>query len=185
MAVKIRLQRHGKKGKPVYHIVVADSRSKRDGKNIEKLGIYVPTTNPATIELNLDKAVDWLEKGAQPSDTAKSILSFKGALLKKHLNGGVKKGAFSAEDAEKKFQDWLEHKEKSILTKKEKLVSSKEQAKKEKLEAEKKINEARIAAQQKALEEENQEIANDAEAPVTEENTSADTEENKNEETNA
>ena len=145
MAVKIRLQRHGKKGKPVFHIVVADSRAKRDGKNIEKLGIYVPTTNPATIELNVDRAVSWLEKGALPTDTAKSILSYKGALLKKHLNGGVKKGAFSAEEAEKKFQAWLEEKEKAIQAKKDKLV-----------------NESRIAAQQKAEEAE----ANDAEEVV-------------------
>ena len=154
MAVKIRLQRHGKKGKPVFHIVVADSRAKRDGKNIEKLGIYVPTTNPATIELNVDRAVSWLEKGALPTDTAKSILSYKGALLKKHLNGGVKKGAFSAEEAEKKFQAWLEEKDK--------LASSKQQAKKERLEAERKVNESRIAAQQKAEEAE----ANDAEEVV-------------------
>lgn len=162
MAVKIRLQRHGKKGKPVFHIVVADSRAKRDGKNIEKLGIYVPTTNPATIELNVDRAVSWLEKGALPTDTAKSILSYKGALLKKHLNGGVKKGAFSAEEAEKKFQAWLEEKEKAIQAKKDKLASSKQQAKKERLEAERKVNESRIAAQQKAEEAE----ANDAEEVV-------------------
>jgi small subunit ribosomal protein S16 len=155
MAVKIRLQRHGKKGKPVFHIVVANSRAKRDGKNIEKLGIYVPTTNPATIELNVDKAVSWLEKGAQPTDTAKAILSYKGALLKKHLNGGVKKGAFSAEEAEKKFQTWLEDKEKAIQAKKDKLTSSKEQAKKDKYEAEKKVSEARVAAQQKVEEEVN------------------------------
>jgi small subunit ribosomal protein S16 len=161
MAVKIRLQRHGKKGKPVFHIVVADSRAKRDGKNIEKLGIYIPTTNPATIELNVDKAVNWLEKGAQPTDTAKAILSYKGALLKKHLNGGVKKGAFSAEEAEKKFQTWLDEKEKAIETKKGNLASSKEQSKKDKLEAEKKVNEARAAAQEKV--EDVAENANDAE----------------------
>ncbi|MCO6564961.1 MAG: 30S ribosomal protein S16 [Apibacter sp.] len=182
MAVKIRLQRHGKKGKPVFHIVVADSRAKRDGKNIEKLGIYVPTTNPATVELNVDRAVSWLEKGAQPSDTAKSILSYKGALLKKHLNGGVKKGAFSAEEAEKKFQAWLEDKEKAIQAKKDKLASSKQQAKKDKLEAERKVNESRIAAQQKAEEAEakdaeevvetiiaEDEAATDAQAETTEE----------------
>ncbi|MGM5629565.1 30S ribosomal protein S16 [Apibacter raozihei] len=160
MAVKIRLQRHGKKGKPVFHIVVADSRAKRDGKNIEKLGIYVPTTNPATIELDVDQAVSWLEKGAQPTDTAKAILSYKGALLKKHLNGGVKKGAFSAEEAEKRFQAWLEDKEKSIQTKKDHLSSSQQQAKKDKHEAEKKVSEARAAAQQKVEE------ANDAEEVV-------------------
>lgn len=165
MAVKIRLQRHGKKGKPVYHIVVADSRSKRDGKNIEKLGIYVPTTNPATIELNVDKAVSWLEKGAQPTDTAKTILSYKGALLKKHLNGGVKKGAFSAEEAEKKFQTWLEEKEKAIQAKKNQVTTSKEQAKKEKYEAEKKVNNDRLAAQKKAEEVAEEIIAEDEATP--------------------
>lgn len=152
MAVKIRLQRHGKKGKPVFHIVVADARARRDGRYIERIGSYVPTTNPATIELDVDRAVDWLEKGAQPTDTARAILSYKGALLKKHLKGGVKKGAFSDEEVEKRFQKWLEEKEKAIQAKKEGLTTSKEQAKKEKHEAEKKINEARITAQQKALE---------------------------------
>ncbi len=152
MSVKIRLQRHGKKGKPVFHIVVADSRAKRDGKYIERLGIYIPTTNPATIELDVNQAVNWLEKGAQPSDTARAILSYKGALLKKHLNGGVKKGAFSAEEAEKKFQAWIEEKEKAVQTKKDNLATSKQQAKKDKHEAEKKVSEARAIAQQKAEE---------------------------------
>ncbi len=163
MSVRIRLQRHGKKGKPVFHIVAADSRAKRDGKYIERLGLYVPTTNPATIQLDVDKAVSWLEKGAQPSDTARAILSYKGALLKKHLKGGVKKGAFSAEEAEKKFQAWLEDKEKAIQSKKDRLASSKEQAKKDKHEAEKKVADARTVAQQKV--EETPE-ANDAEEVV-------------------
>ena len=97
MPVKIRLRRHGKKRKPFYHVVVADSRVKRDGKFIEKLGTYNPNTTPATIVLNVDAAVGWLEKGAQPTDTARSILSKKGAMLKKHLNVGMRKGAITAE----------------------------------------------------------------------------------------
>ena len=112
MPVKIRLQRHGKKGKPFYWIVAADSRSKRDGKFLEKLGTYNPNTNPAAINLNVDNSVKWLQNGAQPTDTARAILSYKGVMMKKHLLGGVAKGAFSAEEAEKKFNAWLEEKEK-------------------------------------------------------------------------
>ena len=110
MPVKIRLQRHGKKGKPYYWIVAADSRAERDGKYLEKLGAYNPNTNPATIDLDVDGAVKWLQNGAQPTDTAKAILSYKGALLKKHLAGGVKKGALTEEQAEAKFNTWLEEK---------------------------------------------------------------------------
>jgi len=179
MAVKIRLQRHGKKGKPVYHVVIADSRARRDGRYIERIGSYIPTTNPATIELDVDKAVDWLEKGAQPTDTARAILSYKGALLKKHLKGGVKKGAFSEEEAEKRFQKWLEEKEKAIQAKKDGLTVSKEQAKKEKDEAEKKVNEARVVAQQKALEPEPEAVQEE------EQNEAEQAEEIKNEETDA
>ena len=102
MAVKIRLQRHGKKGHPIYWIVIADGRSKRDGKYIEKIGTYDPNTNPATIELDFDSSLKWLEKGAQPTNTAKAILSYEGVLLRKHLNIGVKKGAFTEEEAKKK-----------------------------------------------------------------------------------
>src|SRR6056297_2709734 len=114
MPVKLRLQRHGKKGKPFFWIVAADARSKRDGKFLDKLGIYNPNTNPATIELDVDGAVKWLENGAQPTDTARAILSYKGALLKKHLAGGVKKGALTEEEAEKKFEAWLEEKDAKI-----------------------------------------------------------------------
>ena len=110
MPVKIRLQRHGKKGKPFYWIVAADSRAKRDGRFLEKLGTYNPNTNPATIELDVDGSVKWMQNGAQPTDTARAILSYKGAMLKKHLLEGVKKGAFTEEDAEKKFQAWLDEK---------------------------------------------------------------------------
>mgnify|MGYP000427483313 CR=1 FL=1 len=110
MPVKLRLQRHGKKGKPFYWIVAADARSKRDGKFLEKLGIYNPNVNPAVIDLDVDGAVKWLQNGAQPTDTARAILSYKGAMLKNHLAGGVRKGALTEEEAEKKFQAWLDEK---------------------------------------------------------------------------
>ena len=146
MSVKIRLQRHGKKGKPFFHIVVADARARRDGRFIEKLGVYNPITNPATIELDVDAAVKWLNNGAQPTDTARAILSYKGALLKKHLQGGVAKGAFDEAEAEKRFNAWLEAKEAAVNAKKDGLTQSKEAAKKAALEAEAKVNEARLAA---------------------------------------
>ena len=151
MSVKIRLQRHGKKGKPFFHIVVADSRARRDGKFIEKLGTYNPITNPATIELDVDGAVKWLNNGAQPTDTARAILSYKGALYKKHLQGGVAKGAFDEAEAEKRFNAWLENKEKAVEGKKEGLAKSKADAKKAALEAEAKVNADRIAAQEAVL----------------------------------
>ena len=146
MSVKIRLQRHGKKGKPFFHIVVADSRSRRDGKFIEKLGTYNPITNPATIELNVDSAVKWLNNGAQPTDTARAILSYKGALYKKHLQGGVAKGAFDAAEADKKFAAWVEAKEAKVQGKVVGLATAQADAKKAALEAEIKVNEARVAA---------------------------------------
>ena len=111
MPVRIRLQRHGKKGKPIYWIVAADSRAKRDGRYLEKLGIYNPNTLPATVELNLDRAVDWLQNGAQPSDTARDLLSEHGAMLKNHLINGVNKGALTEDDVNAKFEAWLKDKE--------------------------------------------------------------------------
>ncbi|MGK6342991.1 30S ribosomal protein S16 [Chryseobacterium sp. DT-3] len=146
MSVKIRLQRHGKKGKPFFHIVVADSRARRDGRFIEKLGTYNPITNPATIDLNVDSAVKWLNNGAQPTDTARAILSYKGALYKKHLQGGVAKGAFDEAEAEKRFNAWLESKEQKVQGKVEGLSKAQADSKKAALEAEAKVNEARIAA---------------------------------------
>ncbi len=107
MPVKIRLQRKGRRKKPYYHIVIADGRAPRDGRFIEQIGSYNPMTSPATIELDTEKALDWLEKGAQPTDTARAILRFKGVLYKKHLMRGVKKGAFSEEQAEKMFADFM------------------------------------------------------------------------------
>ncbi len=153
MPVKIRLQRHGKKGNPFYWIIAADSRAKRDGKYLEKLGIYNPTTNPATIELNVDKAVQWLQNGAQPTDTARNILSYKGALLKHHLAGGVRKGALTEEQAEEKFKAWLEEKESKISNKKESVTKAEEEAKEKALAAEKEVNEKREAEYKAAREE--------------------------------
>ena len=150
MSVKIRLQRHGKKGKPYYWIVAADSRSKRDGKYLEKLGFYNPNTNPATIEINMEKSIEWLKNGAQPTKTARNILSYKGIMLKHHLLGGVTKGAFTEEEAEKRFNAWLEEKTKKVEDKKEKLSKEDEERKAKALENEKLANEARITAQNEA-----------------------------------
>jgi len=146
MATKIRLQRFGKKGKPFYHVVVADSRSPRDGKFIERLGSYNPNTNPATIDIDFDKTLDWVNKGAQPTDTCRAILSYKGVLYKKHLEGGIKKGALTAEQAETKFAEWLQSKESKIEGKKESLTKSKEEVKKAALAAEAKKKEEMAAA---------------------------------------
>ncbi|SDM42712.1 30S ribosomal protein S16 [Kriegella aquimaris] len=146
MPVKIRLQRHGKKGKPFYWVVAADSRSKRDGKFLEKLGIYNPNTNPATIELNIDHSVQWLQNGAQPTDTARAILSYKGVLLKHHLLGGVRKGALTEEQVEEKFNAWLEEKGQSIANKIGGLDKEKSDARAEALKAEKAVNDKRAQA---------------------------------------
>ena len=140
MSVKIRLQRHGKKGKPFYWIVAADARSKRDGKLLEKLGTYNPNTNPATIKLDVDGAVKWLQNGAQPTDTARAILSYKGVMLKKHLAGGVKKGALTEEQAEEKFNAWLEEKNNKVILKSEGLAKAKADARAKALEIEKEVN---------------------------------------------
>ena len=146
MSVKIRLQRHGRKGKPFYWVVAADARSKRDGRSLEKIGTYNPNTNPATIELDIDAAVKWLQNGAQPTGTAKAILSHKGALLKNHLAGGVKKGALTEEQAEKKFQAWLDEKTAKISEKESALAKAEEDAKTKAFEAEKEVSDKRKAA---------------------------------------
>ncbi len=146
MPVKIRLQRHGKKGKPFFWIVAADARSKRDGKYLEKLGSYNPNTNPATIDLDVDGSVKWLHNGAQPTETAKAILSYKGVLLKHHLEVGKNKGALTAEQVEAKFQAWLDEKENKIISKKDKLSKDKATSKADALAAEKAVNEKRKAA---------------------------------------
>ena len=167
MSVKIRLQRHGKKGKPFYWIVAADARAKRDGRYLEKLGTYNPNTNPATVNLDIDSAVKWLQDGAQPTDTAKTILSYKGAMLKNHLVGGVRKGALTEEQAEEKFQAWIDLKAGKVASKEETVAKAKLDVKAKALEAEKAVNEARVAA---AIEEAVEEVAEAApEAEVAEE----------------
>ncbi len=147
MPVRIRLQRHGKKGKPFFWVVAADSRSKRDGKFLEKLGTYNPNTNPATIDLNVDSSVKWLKNGAQPTDTARAILSYKGAMLKLHLDGGIRKGALTQEQADAKFEAWLTEKEAKIQAKVDGLMSKKDQDKAKALQAEKEANAKRAASQ--------------------------------------
>jgi small subunit ribosomal protein S16 len=146
MPAKIRLQRHGRKRYAYYHIVIADSRAPRDGRYIERIGSYNPNTNPATIDLDFDKALSWLNKGAQPTDTVRAILSYKGILYMKHLLGGVAKGAFSEEEAERRFKVWIAEKEAKIQSKKDRLTKDAESAKKARFEAEAKINEERAAA---------------------------------------
>ncbi|RKR81205.1 small subunit ribosomal protein S16 [Mucilaginibacter gracilis] len=146
MATKIRLQRHGKKGKPFYYIVVADSRAPRDGRFIERLGSYNPNTNPATIDINFDKTLDWVNTGAQPTDTCRAILSYKGVLYKKHLQGGVAKGALTEEQANEKFAAWVDQKDGKITGKKDTLSTAKEEAKKAALIAEAKKKEDKAAA---------------------------------------
>jgi len=146
MSVKIRLQRHGKKGKPFYWVVAADARSKRDGKYLEKIGTYNPNTNPATIDLNLDSAVKWLHNGAQPTETAKAILSYKGALLKHHLDGGIRKGALTQEQADAKLAEWLEAKSGKVDSKKEGLTKAQADAKAKAFKAEQAVNAKRLAS---------------------------------------
>ena len=146
MPTKIRLQRHGRKSYAFFHIVVADSRAPRDGKNIEKLGVYNPNTNPATIELDLDGALKWLENGAQPTDTCRAILSYKGVLYRKHLNGGVKKGAFTQEEADAKFEAWLNEKANKVQDGANAIAKAKDNAKAEALKAEAAVKEAKAAA---------------------------------------
>jgi len=151
MPVKIRLSKKGRKKLPYYHIVVADSRAPRDGKFVERIGLYNPQTNPATIELNFDRALDWLIKGAQPTDTCRAILSGKGVMIKKHLLEGAKKGAFTAEEAEARFQKWLNDKEAKVKTQSEKISNVKAEEAKKRLEAETKVKEAKAQELAKKL----------------------------------
>ena len=146
MPAKIRLQRKGKKGQPLYHIVIADGRAPREGRFIEKIGVYNPLSKPAEIEINFDKAMDWLQKGAQPTDTVKAILSYKGVLYKSHLLKGVKKGAMTLEQAEAKFETWNSEKlAKIAISRNQHLLSLKEE-KKKMITEEEKVNEAKAAA---------------------------------------
>lgn len=165
MATKIRLQRHGRKNHPFYKIVVADSRAPRDGKFIEKLGTYDPNTNPATINLNFDRALYWLNVGAQPSDTARSILSKEGVLLMKHLQGGVRKGAFDEVAANTKFENWLKAKADKSVSDKARLAEIAKREEKKRLEAEVEVNKVKAEAlAQKRAEEAAAKAAAEAEA---------------------
>ena len=145
MAVKIRLQRHGKKDSAFYHLVVADGRAPRDGKFIEKLGVYNPNSNPATIDINFDSTLNWLMKGAQPTDTCRAILSYKGIMLKKHLIEGVKKGALTEVQAEQKFNKWLDEKASKITGKNDRLTHESSKQSSDRLKAETASKEAKAA----------------------------------------
>ena len=143
MPTKIRLQRKGKKGRPFFHIVIADGRAPRDGKFIEKIGTYNPLTKPADIDLDFDRALYWLQTGAQPSDTVRAILSYKGILFKNHLQNGVKKGALTQEQADAKFDAWIKEKEDKIAGAVKKVEQETSEELKKRLEAERKVNEER------------------------------------------
>lgn len=162
MPVKMRLARHGRKRYAYYHIVIADSRAPRDGRYIERIGTYNPNTNPATIDLDFDKAYDWLTKGAQPTDTVRGILSYKGVLYKKHLMGGVKKGAFDEAEAEKRLDSWMAEKDAKIQAKIDRLAGDAAAETQKQLDAETKIKEERAAA----IATRDAELAAEAEAEV-------------------
>ena len=151
MSVKIRLQRHGKKGKPFYWVVAADARSKRDGRYLEKLGTYNPNTNPATLKIDVDSAVHWLQNGAQPTDTARNLLSEVGAMLKNHLVNGVHKGALKEEDVKTKFEAWLADKASRNNVNIEKLSKAKADEKAKMIAAEKEVSEKRKADAEAAI----------------------------------
>ena len=167
MATKIRLQRHGKKRAAFYHIVAADSRAKRDGRFIEKIGTYNPNTNPATIDMDFERALHWVQVGAVPTDTAKALLSYKGVLLKNHLDKGVEKGALTEADAQKKFDAWMQEKESKISGKSDSIAKAKEEEAAAKLAAEKEVNDARakeLEAKNAPEVEETEEVAEEAAA---------------------
>jgi small subunit ribosomal protein S16 len=170
MPVKIRLQRHGRKGYAYYHIVISDSKAPRDGKFIERIGSYNPNTNPATIDLKFERALYWLQTGAQPTDTTRTILSNEGVLLKKHLLEGVKKGAFDEAEADVRFAAWKASKESSVSKTKEQLVAEKQADLKARLKAEVEVNKAKAAelAKKKADAIEAAAVEAPAEAPATE-----------------
>lgn len=176
MAVRLRLQRHGKKGRPFFHIVAADQRSPRDGRFIEKIGTYDPTTIPASIDLDVEKAVDWLQKGAESTNTVKAILKYKGAAYKNHLLNGVRKGALKLEDVDTKFQAFLDEKTKKVSGHIDNVAKAKAEARAKALEAEKEVQEKRrkaIEDAQKAAEEVEVETTEETEAPVAEAETPA------------
>ena len=170
MPAKIRLSRHGRKRAAFYHIIVADSRAPRDGRYIERIGSYNPNTNPATIDLNFDSALEWLQKGAQPTDTARSILSYEGVMYMNHLMKGVAKGALTEEQAKAKFETWKTEKTSKIQAKVDKLSADKSSDKKSRLDAEAKVNETRAEAIAKRKSDliAEEEAANKVEEPVEE-----------------
>ncbi|MHC1702575.1 MAG: 30S ribosomal protein S16 [Tenuifilaceae bacterium] len=174
MPVKIRLSRQGRKKLPFYHIVIADSRAPRDGRFIERVGSYNPITNPATIELNFERALDWLQKGAQPTDTCRAILSYKGVMIKKHLLEGVTKGALTLEQAEAKFQTWMTEKDSKVQAKMDSLAKGKRDELKQRIEAENKVKEtraqelARKRAESAAKEAKSKEVVAEETAPESE-----------------
>ena len=171
MPVKIRLARHGRKRRPYYYIIVADSRSPRDGRFIERLGSYNPNSDPATIILDFEKALDWVIKGAQPTDTVRSILSREGVMLKKHLLEGVKKGAFDEAEAERRFENWKKDKEQRLVAAIEKLKRESETERNKRIEAETKVKETRAEAiAAKYVVEEEKEVAEKEEETETTEN---------------
>jgi small subunit ribosomal protein S16 len=173
MATRIRLQRHGKKGKAFFHLVAADSRAKRDGKFIEKLGTYNPNTNPATIDINFERTLNWVQVGAEMSDTARAILSYKGVLHKNHLLNGVKKGALTAEEVETKFAAWVAEKESKVTGKKENLAQNAAADKVARLKAEEEANAAKAAAIEAKNTPVEEAVADtEVEAPVAEETVS-------------
>ncbi|MBU3813068.1 MAG: 30S ribosomal protein S16 [Candidatus Bacteroides intestinipullorum] len=154
MATRIRLQRHGRKSYAFYSIVIADARAPRDGRFVEKIGTYNPNTNPATVDLNFDRALYWVMTGAQPTDTVRNILSREGVYMKKHLLGGVAKGAFGEAEADAKFEAWKNNKQSGLAALRAKEEENKKDAAKVRLEAEKKVNEekAKALAEKKAAE---------------------------------
>jgi small subunit ribosomal protein S16 len=173
MATRIRLQRHGKKGKAFFHLVAADSRAKRDGKFIEKLGTYNPNTNPATIDINFERTLNWVQVGAEMSDTARAILSYKGVLHKNHLLNGVKKGALTAEEVETKFAAWVAEKDAKVSGKKDNLAKNAAADKVARLKAEEEANAAKAAAIEAKNTPVEEVIADtEVEAPVAEETAS-------------
>ena len=186
MATKLRLARHGKKGKPFYHIVVADARAKRDGRYIERIGSYNPNTNPATIDINFDRALDWVMKGAQPTDTVRAMLSYRGILYKKHLLNGVKKGALTNDQVEERFNAWLQEKEAKIEAKRDQISKDAKAAADKALSLEKEKSDNRAtalaeaaaqAAAEAAAEETTEAAAEETTEAATEETTEAAAEE--------
>ncbi len=163
MAVRIRLQRHGRRKRPFYYVVVADSRTKRDGRFIERLGSYDPMVEPALIDIDARRAAEWLLNGAQPTETARVLLRKSGALYMRHLLEGVRKGAFSLEEAEKRFAQWVEASNERLRKKIEKIEAARQEERKKRLEAEKKYAQQRVAQAQAAAPAEEGEASDDAE----------------------